>query len=564
MSPARLPFRVFNGISARLRLALALACLSGHPAAAPPDAGGSLRDLEQRPLEAPRIPATAPYLIEAPAPTPAADASAAFRVGDLRIEGNSAIDSGELRQLAAPHLGAMHTLATLRTLTDTLTRHYRLKGYPLARAYLPAQEIRDGVVTVRILEGRYGRIGLENGSALSDAALGHRLDELRSGEIVAGAPLESTLLRLSDLPGIEVQSTLRPGASVGTSDLMVSITPGKRIEGGIEFDNFGNYYSGEHRLGGNVRLNNPFGAGDALSLRALVSDASMHYGRLAYQLPVGARGTTAGAAWSDTRYRLGKTFSPLDAHGSAQVAGAWLLHPLVRSVAFNLYGRLQFDDKRLEDRVDSTATVTGKRNRLWIASLGGDFVDTFGGGGTSRFEALIGSGRLAFDSAAAAAIDAVSARSTGGYERINLGFTRLQSLAGRLSLLLAYNGQFARKNLDASEKLGLGGIGAVRAYPVGEAAADEGHVVNAELRFGIAPDWHMGAFLDAGRGRIDRKPWVAGRNTRELSGYGLNTAWLPARDWSVNVQLAWRGSHDAPTAAPDRTPRLWAQLAWRF
>jgi hemolysin activation/secretion protein len=545
-------------------LALALACLSNNLLAAPPDAGGSLRDIEQRPLESPRIPASAPYRIEAPAPEPAAADPTAFRVDDLRFEGNTAISTEELRGLIVPHLGTMQNLSTLRALIDRLTRHYRLRGYPLARAYLPAQEIRSGIVRVTILEGRYGNVAMDNLSALTDEMLSHRLDTLRDGEIVAGTPLESTLLRLSDLPGIQVQSTLRPGASVGTSDLMVQVTPGKRIEGGIEFDNFGNYYSGEHRLGGNVRLNNPFGAGDALSLRALVSDASMHYGRLAYQLPVGARGATAGAAWSDTRYRLGKTFSPLDAHGSAQVASAWLLHPVVRSVAFNLYGRLQFDDKRLEDRVDSTATVTGKRNRLWIASLGGDFVDSFGGGGTNRFEALIGSGRLAFDSAAAAAIDAVSARSAGGYERINLGFTRLQSLTGRLSLLLAYNGQFARKNLDASEKLGLGGIGAVRAYPVGEAAADEGHIVNAELRFGIAPDWHVGAFLDAGRGRINRKPWVADQNIRELSGYGLNTTWLPARDWSVNAQLAWRGSRDAPTAAPDRTPRLWAQLAWRF
>ena len=38
----------------------------------------------------------------------------------------------------------------------------------------------------------------------------------------------------SDMPGVDVRSTLTPGASVGTSDLVVELTPGRGITGSLE------------------------------------------------------------------------------------------------------------------------------------------------------------------------------------------------------------------------------------------------------------------------------------------------------------------------------------------
>ncbi|WP_318531834.1 ShlB/FhaC/HecB family hemolysin secretion/activation protein, partial [Pseudomonas huaxiensis] len=85
-------------------------------------------------------------------------------------------------------------------------------------------------------------------------------------DAVRSAELERSLLLLSDTPGVEVKSTLKPGASVGATDLLVDVTPGPLLSGSVDADNYGNRYTGEYRLGGTLNVNSPLGLGDRLTL----------------------------------------------------------------------------------------------------------------------------------------------------------------------------------------------------------------------------------------------------------------------------------------------------------
>lgn len=49
-------------------------------------------------------------------------------------------------------------LSGLRKAAGRITEIYREQGYFLARAYLPAQDIADGVVRIAVLEGRFGAV----------------------------------------------------------------------------------------------------------------------------------------------------------------------------------------------------------------------------------------------------------------------------------------------------------------------------------------------------------------------------------------------------------------------
>ena len=82
---------------------------------------------------------------------------------------------------------------------------------------------------------------------------------LNTGDIIATEPLESRLLLLSELPGVKVSSTLVPGTSLGTSDLIVDIALGHCVSGIIDADNAGNRYTGEYRLRAKINLNNSLG-----------------------------------------------------------------------------------------------------------------------------------------------------------------------------------------------------------------------------------------------------------------------------------------------------------------
>ena len=72
------------------------------------------------------------------------------------------------------------SLADLDQAAARVTKFYRQSGYPVARAYVPAQEIKDGVVEIAVLEGRFGKLDLHNNSRLSDSLA---RDTLSSAEV---------------------------------------------------------------------------------------------------------------------------------------------------------------------------------------------------------------------------------------------------------------------------------------------------------------------------------------------------------------------------------------------
>lgn len=543
-------------------VAFALSLAQTALAAQAPDAGQILENIKA-PLTLP--PATDGVLPEAAPARPALSlpSDVKLQIKAFRITGAREFSEAHLLALLADSTDRELSLAQLQGLAERITAHYREQGYLLARAYLPAQDIKDGLLTIAVLEGRLGKVRLDNRSLLNDATAQRQLDDLHPGDAVQAAALERSLLLLNELPGAEVHSTLKPGASVGLTDLDVSLGAGPRVAGSLEADNFDNRYTGSERLGGNLAINSPTGLGDTLSLRGLTSGAGMNYGRLAYQLPLGPQATQVGLAWSEMRYELGEDFASLDAHGKASIGSVYALQPLLRSRQARLDGQLNYERKRLEDRVDATDTTLDKTLDVWSLGLSGSHQDSLLGGGAMQYGASLVAGNLELD-AASDALDDAGLDTRGHYAKLAFQLTRLQRLTDRFSLQLRASGQRAAKNLDSSEKLSLGGAYAVRAYPQGEAAADDAWLANLELRYAPAPAWQLFGFYDAGGGRISHRP-VAGTadNRRTLSGAGVGVSLaLPA---AINLQAfaAWR-TGSQPTSDDDRSPRLWLQTTKYF
>lgn len=531
-------------------------------AALPPDAGQSIREIESAPLSVPppqRLDLTLP---EADGGQPA-PGGPAVEVSEFRITGNQAIPGSELRPLLDDLKGRTLTLGQLQQAARRLTDHYRQRGYLLARAYLPAQEIERGIVEIAVLEGRYGQVRLRNGSRVAERTLEAPLGNLQRGAAVRAGPLERSLLLLTDIPGVEIRSTLRPGASVGTSDLIVEAQPGPLVSGSIDADNYGNRFTGEYRLGGTLNLNSPLAIGDRLTLRAMGSDEEQTYQRIAYQLPLGTAGTQLGVAYSDMDYELAKDFDDLDAHGNARIASAFLLQPLIRGRAFNIYGHLQFDDKRLKDDIDLFASKSDMRSRNWSASLSGNGRDRLGSGGLTSFSLTYTHGDLNIDDGPVERQDAFTARTQGSFNKWNPAFLRLQRLSRSFSLYARVEGQLSDNNLNSAEKFWLGGAYGVRAYPQGEAAGDQGWLANLELRYDLTPAWQLSTFLDHGEVRLNKDTWDSGDNHRSLSGAGVGVNWSDY-GWRVSAVSAWKLGNDDPQSDVDRTPRAWVQLVRYF
>jgi len=538
-----------------------------------PDAGQLLR--ETRPPPAPAKPPPAIDLGVRVKPAMRPDAGLGVQVKAFHFTGVTVFKSSQLQALLADSIGKTLGFAELETAANTITVFYRQQGYFGATAYLPAQEIKDGVVEITVVEGRLGKIKLKRnqGVRLKESIARGYLDHIPADRPLNEREVERALLLLNDLPGISVSGVLEPGATAGVGDLSIQMSEGRRVAGSVEYDNSGARSTGENRVGVGVSVNNPSGRGDQLTLRALQGQGGgMKNVSAAYAIPVNSIGTKAEVNVSALDYRLGKEFASLQASGEARVVGAKVSHSFIRSRSLNVIGQAGVERKKLEDRIDASNSLSDKTSRNLSLRLAADQVDDWMGGGANYLAVSMTRGRLVLDTPGVSAQDAgPGGRQTqGSFQKWNYSASRQQVLASQLSVYAAVNGQAAGKNLDSSEKFTLGGPYGVRAYPAAEAAADEGMVANLELRY-ILPqtllpgEWMLTGFVDAGRARINKDPLPTDSdNMRTLYGNGIGLNWAGYKGVNLRTSLAWSGPERIQADASDRNPRLYMQMSMGF
>lgn len=491
--------------------------------------------------------------------------SAPFHVGRIEVTGATLIPADELHALVASGENQDLTLGQLNALAARITEAYRAKGYPLSMAYVPQQVLSGGTVRIAVQEARLGKVVLENHSSTSDRVLNRTLDPLRDGAPITEHGLDRSLLLLGDVPGVTETSVLRPGEEPGTSDLAVRTDDRQRYTGIVALDDYGNRYTGRVRATGTFSVNGLAHQGDALDATAVTAGENMNYGRLAYRYLLNGQGTVVGAALSNLDYKLKGDLRALDAHGTANVASAWISHPFVRTTEGNLYGQLGFDRRRLDDDIDVVGIRTRRHTYAWTATVAGDRRDA---NGVTNFNVTATYGRLGFDDDFAEFVDLISARTKGRYLKYTLSVARLQKLSENNAIYIGFQGQWANRNIDTSEQFYLGGANNVRGYDTGALSGTQGQMLNLEFRrtlnFGMTGTWVATAFADAGRATIYKDRFAPGTNRAHMQDAGVGLRWQGDDQWSLAADVAHPIGARPEIVGETHDWRAWVQIQKGF
>lgn len=530
-----------------------------------PNAGSTLRDIERStPTGKPAATDGSPSGLSITPTLPQAPASADERritVRSFDITGVTAVDVNELLPMLDEWRHRELTLAELQKAAAKITEFYRERGYRVARAYLPQQSIRSGIIQIAVLEGELGSIKLKNETRISDDRILALASGVKPGEKMYVPAVERRLLLLKDTPGVaNVEAALQPGENVGQTDMVVKVDPAPLVTGAIDADNAGNRYVGAYRVGGTLKLNSPLGLGDQLVARAQVSNAKLYAGSLSYRVPVMSDGLVVGAAFASSHYQIGKDFAALDANGQAMSASLFATYPFVRSETFNLIGGLSTERRRLRDNI-GLFDVQSKKN---LSNVGANLsANGQLGNGTYAASVAYTTGKLNIDTPDVQLADALTVKSAGNYNKIGYALSTVQPMAGPWSVSAAFSGQFASKNLDASEKFSVGGADGVRAYPQGEAPSDEAYLLTSELRYAL-PDVPRGAmqvlgFVDHASVSLYKNPFIPADNRRRLSAVGLGWTWQVPGDFAIRFSVAKKVGKTPATSDHDASVRAWIQ-----
>ena len=396
-----------------------------------------------------------------------------FRVNEIIFEGNTKIKTSSLDTIAESIIGCDVYFEDLVKLARAISKYYQAKGFLTSYAFIPSQHIKNGVVTICIVESKIDSIDIEGNRwarkwYLKNIVMGK--NGVREGDVFNARALQGALREINEEDYIEAQSVV--SKKDDNTQLKLDVKDRFPLKFDFAWDDYGRTYTGTQRASFLLGLDNVTGAGDKIYGGTILSSRAT--GVLAgYSIPISPYGTRLSFDFSNSNINLGGPYKFLNVKGKAQSYALRVTHPLIETAKTNLvaYTGIDFVNASTEARL-LNATIsdynlyvlrsgfhgmTDDKNGRWIGTLGCDV----GLPGATKGE--VGGPQ-------------------GVFVKIVAGATRVQRLFGRTIGILRVNGQYSPNRLYVAEQMQIGGPYTLRGYQPAELIGDYGVTGTAEIR----------------------------------------------------------------------------------
>jgi hemolysin activation/secretion protein len=501
---------------------------------------------------------------------------------NIKFQGVTILGDMELKGIVDPFINTPMTYEQMLEIGMVVETYYRQNNY-LARAILPPQDLTDGVLTIDVIESVFSKVEIEQEledlpntqqhvSAIIDA-------QQKTGDLLNTKSLDRAIALANDLPGMSAQGSLRQGAEVGETELLLKLYQGRTRQTELSIDNAGSRSTGAQRLMATFTWFNPNDIADLFSIVAVHTQGS-DYARLAYSVPVGVDGWRIGANTSVMGYEVvvGEP-GMVGAVGRSLAQGLEWIYPLLRSDEASATVTLAADAKEFKNTSAQGLLMSDYSAKVLSAQVAGFYRDLNPGGGTGTYSVQVSHGDLNLTGSLNEQTDKNGAGTAGSFNKVKFNASWQEALTTKTSAFVSYSAQLADKNLDSSEKMQLGGMNGVRAYPTGEGSGADAQLVQLELRHQLDSGVTVTGFYDWGQVWLYHSPDFPGgpvpggplNNRNTYSGFGASIAYT--NDDGVNFRATWarkQGHNPNPTqtgndqdGTRDRN-RYWLQVTLPF
>lgn len=530
--------------------------------------GGALPGQVERQFQSPPEPRAAPPSIAPSLPEPDQGpppdaAKIRFVLKAVRLEGLTVHAPGAFDHVFAQYVGRQVAVANLYSLARVLTAQLRNEGYILTRVVVPAQEIEDGVARLQVVEGFVDRVSITGPGAQSERV--QRLGErIRAARPLTAQVLERYLLLLNDLPGVTARATLAPSPATHAGADLAVVLAHKPVAAGLSVDNRGSSALGPGRLLAELDLNGVLGGHEHLGFKVGSSlNGELAFAALGAGLPLGDEGgrLNLGLTASRARPQLSGARPPLlETESTGGSIG--YSHPVLRARSHNLTLRASLTAHDGRTELDGTRF---SHDRVRALRLGATWDRADSLRGITLVDLEVSHGLNMLGASRNGAADLSRAGGRVDFTRINLYAARLQSLAGRWSVLAAVSLQHAVTDLLSSELFAYGGDPFGRAYDAARLVGDSGTAARLELRYTRPREAALGytayAFYDWGQ--VRRRHPVAEPAVEAAASAGLGLRLEAQGGLSGFAEVAWPLSRGV-APGNERSARGHFGLAWRY
>ncbi len=493
-------------------------------------------------------------------------------ISTINVEGVTLLSQEEIIKITSSHEGKSLSLKGMQKVADLITDQYRAKGYATSRAYIPPQTIKDGVLLIKVVEGRLGNLTIEGNRYFKTDLLKNKV-ELKPYGYFDYSALQRSLSYINESPDRTARAILVPGTEPGTTDVIIKVKDNYPFHLGLEYDNYGSRFIERNRYAITLEHNNLFGFDDKAYVKFLQSDAyrlQMQQGR--YIFPINSK-LDIGGYFLYSRSQLGQEYIDLEAGGKATLYGIFATQTLVERSDLDIRFNVGFDYKKIKNEL---ASIQSSRDELRVFKFGADFdhIDRWGRNILS-VEMDFGVPDLM---GGMADKDPNCSRAMAGatFQKGIFYFFRLHPMPFDSALLWKNSAQYTNHNLVASEQFQIGGPSSVRGYPPAEYSGDKGYYTALEWSFpawGLSKDikvpYREEKLYDALRfvlfydfGFVNLKNIAVGEHENQtLKGWGVGTRLNLSDDLSFRMEIGYP-SGKTPSDSDHAHP--WVEFKWKF
>ncbi len=504
------------------------------------------------PTTPPQTPTPPPQLTPPETPlTPPPQVGVKVKVKRVEVLGSTVFSATELEAAVASFIGKDATFEELLAIRTAITNLYTDKGYTTSGAFLPPQDLTDGVVKIQVVEGTVEKIEIQGLRHLRTSYVRDRIG-LATKVPVNLRRLEEALQLLQLNPLISnVQAELSAGTAPGLSVLTLNVKEAQPLTAALIVENRDSPSVGSIRGTAALSHNDLLGFGDRLSAEyaMTVSEAVATLGasgvksyNISYAIPLNPRDGTLSLSYRyDSSRIVEQPFSDLDINADSYTASLGFRQLIVRTPTTEFALSLSLDLRQSQTYLFEDIPYSfslGPENgqsRVTVLRFSQDWVNR----STSRVLAA----RSQFSFGLNALGATVNNTGTDGRFTSWLGqFQWVQSLGGDTILIARSGAQLSLDSLLPIEQFSIGGVDTVRGYRQNQRVADNGIVGSLEVRYPIIrnPDRigtiQLASFFDIGT-VWNNKGEIPSPST--LASIGLGLRWqldpyLSARlDWGI-------------------------------
>jgi len=401
-------------------------------------------------------------------------------VSDIKLVGTESFAPEVFDPIIAKYEGREVTRVELDVLARAIQRDYLNRGV-IAACFIPPQDVKEGVITLQVLEAKMGELQIKDHPFYDKARLASYWS-IRPNEVLRYDEMSRNLQLMNSNPDRELRATLTAGKKPQTTDVILDVATQFPVHVTASVDNEGGADTGKIRKTIGIRDNNALFADDIL-MGGYSYGTSFSNIYAYHRVPITNFGTNVMYGFSYSKSSPKKDQTPLG------------LTTLSENVSIFVYQDFFHKNEYLGDfhigidAKDKTVKVTSgviNRDRLRILRFGSKLRGVMLGG-MVNLSPEISQGLNAFG---ARRKNVFSSRRPGVDDGIENTFTIFKMDASynrRLPLgmqtSMRFKCQVSSEKLPSQEEFSIGGINSVRGYPSGDYSADDAFQTNIEVMF---------------------------------------------------------------------------------